>query len=227
VLLAVGLARLSWLARHSTPVRDGGWKTLLDEVSQQYALTRKVELLQSDHPGLLVTWGIRSPKILLPAAADGWPADRIRVVLAHELAHVARHDWVWQISAEVLRAIHWFNSLVWLASRRLCEESERACDDAVLEAGVDAPTYATHLLEVAKGRSGYRRGFSPAPAIASPSHLERRVKAILNARLNRRPLTRLGRVAIVIAVVGTSMRSVNGRSTKRCSIARRPRSSCG
>ena len=149
--------------------------------------------------------GHRSPKILLPAAANAWPDQRIRVVLAHELAHVRRNDWLSQLSAELLRALYWFNPLVWLASRRLREESERACDDAVLETGVDAPAYATHLLEVAKGFSAYRRAWSPAPAIASPSHLERRVRAMLNARLNRRPLTRLTRVAIVIAVVGITL----------------------
>ena len=139
------------------------------------------------------------------AAANAWPDERIRVVLAHELAHIRRNDWLSQLSAELLRALYWFNPLVWLASRRLREESERACDDAVLETGVDAPAYATHLLEVAKGFSAYRRAWSPAPAIASPSHLERRVRAMLNARLNRRPLTRLTRAAIVIAVVGITL----------------------
>ena len=43
------------------------------ELSQRYGLTRSVRLLQSTHPALLVTWGIRSPKILLPAAANAWP----------------------------------------------------------------------------------------------------------------------------------------------------------
>lgn len=204
-VLMTGFARLAWLASRADVVEHVVWQRQLRELSQRYGLARPVQLLQSHHPALLVTWGVRSPKILLPLAADSWPADRIRVVLAHELAHVIRNDWLSQISAELLRALYWFNPLVWLASRRLREESERACDDAVLEMGVDAPVYATHLLEVAKGFSGYRRAWSPAPAIASPSHLERRVRAMLNARLNRRPLTRLARVAIAIAVVGITL----------------------
>lgn len=199
--LCVGLARLAWLASRATPMQDPLWHGQLRELSASCGLTRPVQLLQSRHPALLVTWGLGSPKILLPATAGAWPADRIRVVLAHELAHVARHDWLTQISAELLRALYWFNPLVWLAVRRLREESERACDDAVLEKGIEAPAYATHLLEVAKGFAGYRRAWSPAPAIASPSHLERRVRAMLNSRLNRRPITPLARVAIVIAVV--------------------------
>jgi beta-lactamase regulating signal transducer with metallopeptidase domain len=204
-VLIIGLARLAWLAARANAADSVVWQQQLRQLSQRYGLARPVQLLQSDHPALLVTWGVRSPKILLPLAASTWPADRIRVVLAHELAHVIRNDWLSQIGAELLRALYWFNPLVWLASRRLREESERACDDAVLATGVDAPVYATHLLEVAKGFSGYRRAWSPAPAIASPSHLERRVRAMLNARLNRRPITRLARVAIVIAVVGITL----------------------
>ena len=126
-------------------------------------------------------------------------------MLAHELAHVLRNDWLSQLSAELLRALYWFNPLVWLASRRLREESERACDDAVLEMGVDAPATPRICWKSRKDFRRYRRAWSPAPAIASPSHLERRVRAMLNARLNRRPLTRLTRVAIVIAVVGITL----------------------
>ena len=199
--LSAGLARLAWLASRAAPVQNPLWRAQLRELSASCGLTRPVQLLQSQHPALLVTWGLGSTKILLPATASDWPADRIRVVLAHELAHVVRHDWLTQISAELLRALYWFNPLVWLAVRRLREESERACDDAVLEKGIEAPAYATHLLEVAKGFSGYRRAWSPAPAIASSSHLERRVRAMLNSRLNRRPITPLARVAIVIALV--------------------------
>ena len=204
-LLVTGLGRLVWLASRARPVENAAWQAQLDDLSQRYGLTHPVRLLQSDRPALLVTWGLRSPKILLPVAATAWSAERIRVVLAHELAHVVRNDWLTQIAADVLRALYWFNPLVWLAGRRLREESERACDDAVLESGVDATSYATHLLDVAKGFSTHRRAWSPAPAIASPSHLERRVRAMLNARLNRRPLTPLARLIIAIAAVGATI----------------------
>ena len=94
-------------------------------------------LLQSDHPTLLVTWGVWQPKVILPAEARGWPEDRIRIVLAHELAHVRRGDWLVQLAAELLRAIYWFNPLLWIACRQLRRESEHACDDAVLALGVE------------------------------------------------------------------------------------------
>ena len=84
---------------------------------------------------MLVTWGAFFPVILLPAGAGAWHGDRIRIVLAHELAHLARRDWLIQLLAETGRAVNWFNPLYWVACARLRRESEYACDDIVLDLG--------------------------------------------------------------------------------------------
>ena len=154
---------------------------------------------------MLVTWGAWRPKVILPAGATAWPDDRVRVVLCHELAHIQRGDWLTQMGAELLRAVYWFNPLVWLATRRLRQESELACDDAVLNAGITAPVYATHLLDLARSFAAQRRSWSPAPAIAHPSSLERRVTAMLNVRLERRPMTRVTQGLITAALVAITL----------------------
>ena len=203
--LAAGFARLASIASRAIPVANSRWQCQLRTLAQSYRLTRPVRLLQSDRPALLVTWGMRRPTVLLPAGAEAWSDDRMHVVLAHELAHVVRHDWLCQVCAELLRALYWFNPLVWLVGSRLRVESERACDDAVLESGVDPGAYATNLLDVARGFAGHRRSWLPAPAIAGSSHLERRVRAMLNARLNRRPVTLLVRLAVAIAFAAVTL----------------------
>src|SRR5215471_6668171 len=181
-MLAVGLARLSWIAFRATRLMHGAWAETGAELSHTFGLRRPPVLLHSAHKSLLVTW--RS-KVLLPADALDWPADRIRIVLAHELAHVRRGDWLVQLAAEILRSAYWFNPLVWLACRRLRLESERACDDAVLGLGVDGSEYASELVTLARSFRSARQAFVPAAAIARPSSLERRVRAMLNAQLNR------------------------------------------
>ena len=152
---------------------------------------------------MLGTWGIARAKVLLPADALDWPADRIRIVLAHELAHVRRGDWIVQMAVELLCAAYWFNPLVWLASRRLRLESEQACDDAVLRLGVEGSAYASELVDLARAFKSDRQLFVPAAAIARPSSLERRVRAMLNVKLNRDPITRSASIAaaLVLAVV--------------------------
>src|SRR6266850_5526212 len=93
-LLMIGLGRLAWLASTSQRITGGPWIEIADDIARRYGIARTVRLLQSDHPSLLVTWGAWHPRILLPRGAGAWPADRIRVVLSHELAHIDRGDWL-------------------------------------------------------------------------------------------------------------------------------------
>jgi TonB family protein len=200
-IVLVGLSRLAWLASRARRVDTGRWAELAGEMCRALGMRRPIVLLQSEHPMLLMTWGLARPKILLPATACDWPDERARIVLLHELAHVRRGDWAAQIAAEVLRCLNWFNPLVWIACKRLRQESEQACDDAVLSGGVDGSDYATHLLDLARTLNGERGPWLPAPAMARPSSLEGRISAMLNASINRSPLTRSARIATLIAAL--------------------------
>ncbi len=204
-VLMIGLARLSWLASRAQPIRAGRWMDTAGAVSRAYGLERPVSLLQGEHPTLLVTWGIVRPKVILPAPARDWSDARVRVVLCHELAHVRRGDWLVQLVAELLRSAYWFNPLLWIACRRVRQESEHACDDAVLSLGVEGPEYAAHLLDVARSFRAHRHLWSPALAIARPSSLERRVRAMLNAHLDRNPITRSACILAVAALVAVTV----------------------
>jgi beta-lactamase regulating signal transducer with metallopeptidase domain len=197
LVLGAGLLRLWRFASAATPVDVGPWTEQLEAIAGELGVRRPVRLLLGDDPSLIVTWGWRRPAIVLPAAATEWPPDAIRVVLSHELAHIARGDWAVLIVAQLLRAFHWFNPVVWLACRRLRLESEHACDDAVLALGVAPPTYATHLLRFA--RAATRREWAPVLPVARPSGLERRVRAMLNVSVNRRPMTAASRLAVTLA----------------------------
>ena len=199
LILLIGLGRLTWMASSARRVTDGRWAAAADEIVRDYGLRRPVVILQSDHPALLVTWGFVQPKVILPRTAPDWTDARIRVVLSHELAHIKRGDWLIQMLAEVVRAGYWFNPIMWIACRRLRQESEQATDDVVLHAGVSGSDYAAHLLELARAFSRHRPRL-PAAAIARPSSLERRVSAMLNERTNRTPLTRAARLGIVAAL---------------------------
>jgi beta-lactamase regulating signal transducer with metallopeptidase domain len=204
LILCVGLGRLAWIASSARTVAAGRWAEEAADLARDFGLHRPVTILQSDHPALLVTWGFVEPKIILPRHAQGWPDARIRVVLAHELAHIKRGDWLIQMLAEIARAGYWFNPVMWIACRRLRQESEQATDDVVLHAGVDGAEYAGHLLELARAFSR-RRPWLPAPAIARPSSLERRVSAMLNERTDRAPITRTARLGIVAALAAVAL----------------------
>ena len=198
-VLLLGLVRLRGLARRATPLQEERWTQTLGALLRTFEIRRPVRLLRSADPTMVMTWGAWRPRIILPADAAGWSDKRIRVVLGHELAHIQRHDWPVLLVGHLLRALHWFNPLAWVACRRLRQESEHACDDAVLQLGVAPPEYATQLLELV--RAARRRDSAPALPVARPSGLERRVHAMLNANLNRRPPTRVSRAAIASLVL--------------------------
>jgi TonB family protein len=143
--------------------------------------------------------------VLLPANAREWREDRVHAVLCHELAHIRRHDWLVQMTAEVIRSVYWFNPLLWIACSRLRRESEQACDDAVLEAGVSAPEYAEQLLELARTCRRIGPASMSAVLMAHPSMLERRVSAMLNPRTRRGALSARGIAVTVLVLFGVTL----------------------
>jgi TonB family protein len=152
-------------------------------------------------PGPLVA-GILRPKIMLPEDFAEWAPSRHRAVLAHELAHIRRRDPAILFVAQIATIVYWFHPLCWLAAARLRMESERACDDAVLRIGLRPSSYAGELLDLA-------RLFNPQPAIpmAATSHLESRVKSILDPFVNRSfaPLRTWLAAALVTAILGAPL----------------------
>ena len=185
LLLLYSAGRLAWVAIGAEPVEDTRWAALAEEVRRSLGIRRPVRLLQNRSVPFLGTWGIVSPRVLLPGDAESWPDDRIRMVLAHELAHIQRHDWVVQVLADAARAIYWFNPIFWLASSRLRRESEHACDDAVVRLGAAGTDYAEELLAMTRTLRSEERLQSPILSMAQPSHLEQRLVALLNPSLNR------------------------------------------
>jgi TonB family protein len=204
VTLFAGALRLSRFATLARPITDDGWHRLAADVSRQVDIHRPVCLLQATAAQMPMTWGIRRPRVVLPLDAEHWADDRRRAVLAHELAHVRRDDWLVQIAAAVACAVYWFNPLFWLAYRRLRDESEHACDDVVVSIGVDARDYAGHLFDIVQTARVDDRRWRSALAMARPSQLERRFAALLLAARSRRPVS--GRsVAAVVAVAAASV----------------------
>lgn len=200
--LLMGIGRLVSVGSRAERVENGRWARGAAQVADAYGMRHPVTLLQTDVIDLLATWGLRRPRVLLPAHARDWSPARVRVVLGHELAHIRRGDWAVQMGAEILRTIYWFNPLLWIACARLRRESEQACDDAVLRMGVEADEYAGHLLEVARSCRGL--GSTPAAVmpLARPSTLERRITAMLNPALDRGALSPRALVLAAVLLLG-------------------------
>jgi len=153
-----------------------------------------------DQPSTFGRW------ILLPAAAKTWTPERLRIVLLHEQAHVARHDTLLALLGDVACAVYWFHPLTWLVARRARLERERACDDHVLAAGVGATEYATTMLDVARGIARHHAAAMP---MAEHSQMEQRIRAILDPATRRRSTHGLMAIAVIV-VAAPLLAALNG-----------------
>jgi TonB family protein len=156
-------------------------------------------ILYSDRAQTPLTWGFFRPVIILPAYAENWTAAERDLVVRHELAHITRHDWLWQIISSLLTAVFWFHPLVWLARVELRREAEWAADDLVLSSGAVPSDYANRLVHVARQLTG-RTPAVVIPMVRRPE-LEARVRSILDPTRRRAAAGILVRSVVVLAAI--------------------------
>lgn len=201
-----GTLRLSRIRRRASAMDAGPVPDLLSTLRRRLEVDRPVRVLESGEVDVPMVTGLRRPAILLPAeASESWSRDRLEAVLAHELGHIRRMDVLSHLANRVACAVHWYNPLTWLASRRARREGERACDDLALAAGTRPSAYARVLLELAQGAGGPSgRRASPAVGLpmARPGDLEGRILAVLEKSADRRPATARTALAALVPALG-------------------------
>jgi beta-lactamase regulating signal transducer with metallopeptidase domain len=142
-------------------------------------ITKHVFIYISSRIDIPATIGFLKPVILLPATAVTHltPA-QLEAVLLHELAHIRRNDYFWNILLSVAETLLFFNPFAVLLINIARKERENSCDDVVMSYQQNAAVYAEALLNVEKARLQ-----TPAMAMAlgdNKHHLMHRVKRILN-----------------------------------------------
>jgi beta-lactamase regulating signal transducer with metallopeptidase domain len=151
-----------------------------------------------------LTCGVLKPLIILPRNAPEWDATRLRAVLLHESAHVRRRDCLAKLVAQGSRALLWWNPLARMMSAWADQEQERACDEAVLSAGVAPEDYARALLDTARE---YPNSLLLGCAMSSSSVLRARMEHLFVWRPEVRRSTR--RTALAIPLLLALMTSVS------------------
>lgn len=196
--LIIGHIGLRRIAARSWPLDSEDWKRILEEERTYAGVAKPVILRSSSAISTPLTFGVRAPVVLLPEDALEWPEAHGRIVLRHELAHIARGDALTQLAAGLVCAAYWFHPLAWVTERRLRAECERACDDNVVSLGTPAVEYAAHLLEVARSARAFGAAGFLSVAMARPSQLEGRLLAVLSESRRRVRLSRRARPAATI-----------------------------
>jgi protein involved in polysaccharide export with SLBB domain len=129
-------------------------RATLDELSAVLHVSRPVRLVEAAWVQVPAVVGALRPVLLFPATAlTGLTPGQLRALLAHELAHVRRHDYAANLLQTMLQTLLFYHPAVWWASARMREEREYCCDDVAAAASGDRVTYARALAAMEELRA--------------------------------------------------------------------------
>lgn len=203
LLLLARLARDRWLLRsvlaERSPVPSGEAREVLDELMGASGLRGQVRL--SAAPTLESPAVVAHREICLPLRPeDGLTVEELRVVLAHELAHLIRGDLVWGLISRVLSAVLFVQPLNRLAQREIEAEAEFLCDDWAVARTGDPVGLARSLTRVSEWLTTPRRAPLLAMVREGGSPLLRRVKRILDPAGEAHGSSRLRVLVMLVAL---------------------------
>jgi TonB family protein len=187
------LARLFWLLLGAWHLRQLRLRSVpatigADLEALRMALSPGTQFRWTEHLRQPVAFGLRRPVVLLPRQFEALDLDAQRAVACHELAHIARRDWLWIIVEELSRALWWFHPAVWWLLDKLHLSREQVVDQFVVARTGSRKAYMRALLMFADT--------APATAAAIP-FLRRRHLAARLVQLSKE--VRMSRLRLVCA----------------------------
>jgi beta-lactamase regulating signal transducer with metallopeptidase domain len=172
------------------------------QIARRLSFRRTPPIFMSDEISGPLLVGVFRPAILLPSLMLDAPPAHLRMILAHELAHLKRNDLPWNVFTATIDAAFFFNPLVWLARRESRLAAEMACDQAALESANVAPReYGQLLLDIATPQIWS----SPLAAGVAGTRfsLERRLLAMSHSKIWSRRNLALAGFAVALLGVAT------------------------
>ncbi|WP_343730028.1 M56 family metallopeptidase [Duganella sp.] len=132
--LAIGL---KWVADRTRPDQystNPYWQRRLSELARRFGIAQHVRLGVADKLDSPITAGCWKPVVLVPVAlVTGMPTDLLEALLAHELAHIKRHDYFVNLIQSAIEIVLFYHPSVWAISRRIRIEREQIADDLAVE----------------------------------------------------------------------------------------------
>ncbi|HSP13460.1 MAG TPA: M56 family metallopeptidase [Thermoanaerobaculia bacterium] len=178
--LAVSWSRARSLTIDGAASSDATWQRIASRLARQLGLRNAVQVLVSSRIDVPSVVGWITPVVLLPVSSfSGLTPEQLEMVLAHELAHVRRHDFVINAMQSVIETLLFYNPAVWWLSRQIRVERENCCDDLAVAVCGDPLAYARALAQLEELRA-------PALAIAANGgSVIERVRRLVTSRSER------------------------------------------
>ncbi|MBA7479039.1 Type 3 secretion system secretin [subsurface metagenome] len=151
-----GWAQLQRLKRRMVKQVDDALHNTLKVLAQRLRVNRTVQLMESALVQIPTVVGWLRPVILLPASAlTGLSSEQLEAILAHELAHIKRYDYLVNILQTVVEILGFYHPAVWWVSHKIRAERENCCDDLAVSISGDRVCYARALTSMEEIRAGH------------------------------------------------------------------------
>src|SRR5439155_21793559 len=129
-------------------------RDVLENTRQRLGLRQSVELLQSALVETAVVLGYFRPVLLLPmSAVTGLSPGQLDAILAHELAHIRRHDYLVNLLQTLVETVFFYHPAIWWLSNQIRSERENCCDDIAVAVLGNRVEYGRALLALEEHRA--------------------------------------------------------------------------
>lgn len=176
--------RVRRLQRIGLAAPPSDWQNAAKRAATLLGLQKVIHVVALGTVDVPTVVGWLRPVIILPVAALSHltPAE-IEAILAHELAHIRRNDYLVNVLQTLVETVLFYHPGVWWVSARIREEREHCCDDLAIQVSGDAVGYATALTELETWRTSH----SALELAATGGSLLRRVRRILRVPISDQP----------------------------------------
>ena len=178
IKLIGGYTYLARLASNSIPL-DQRVFNALEKLKRQFDINRSVELCASNNVDSPMVMGFIRPIILFPIGlVNQLTSEEVAAVLAHELAHIKRHDFFLNILQAITESIFYYHPALWYISKQINTEREASCDAMAIDITGNKISYAQTLIKLQEIKQ-----MIPSPALGmagNAGQFSYRIKRILN-----------------------------------------------
>ncbi|HKI79522.1 MAG TPA: M56 family metallopeptidase [Ignavibacteriaceae bacterium] len=158
------------------------WQNKVNSLSYKLNLYKPVRILESIKVSVPIVIGYVKPVLLMPAGMlSGLPQSQIEAIIAHELAHIYRNDYLLNIIQSLGETILFYHPAAWWISHKIRTERENSCDDMAVSICADKITFARALANLEEVKMKNRQF---ALAIKNNGSLSARIKRLLGANQN-------------------------------------------
>ncbi len=185
------------LSSGRTPAR-AAIQARMRALASRLRVRQAVRVFESSRAAVPAVFGAMRPIIVLPASAvTGLPPAQLEAILAHELAHVARHDFLVNCMQSAVEVLLFYHPAVWWLSERIRQEREMCCDAVAAAICGDRVLYSRALLALEEQRQEFA-------VAATGGNLKRRIERLLRQPAGaHRPSALVAALAAFAAVAVT------------------------